>query len=527
MTTRVSHVQEAWQSVTGRSIDVDTDIFDVGASSVSVAHFIAVVAKRHGVFLTYEEVMRSRTVRKMEEIFLERVGDTSSPNASPGHIAAKGPRSEARTSLLQRRRLQRDQRELRRSGRRSIKHVSNMYVASGSLELAHVRTAMEALSARHDVLRSAFPSPNKVRVLESVEVELIETVLPDARDVSDPVAREVIHELRTRPFALDRGPCWRIGVVRFAQGTSALVFVLDHLLADGLSTNLFEQEFAAAYNDLAAGRTPDTDRREPTFYDWSDWQWELIDNGEHKDLLTEWRDHLDPAAPLPALVPSGEYDAPCPAEVVDEEWHEVVPRDVIGPALAHAVQAAEATPYSCVLAAYVKALAESIGFLGGAVNSVLVSVANRPYPQSFDIVGWLANTSLVRCGAAADVPYLELVRRVQQEVRALARRGSLPFWALTEELEPSRHLDGYARPSAYFDMFDNRLERDFRLDGLAVEHADELYVYPAPGFCLQAIVTHAGDLSLHARSQFGDATRSGVADVVPAMVRILTAVKGS
>jgi amino acid adenylation domain-containing protein len=91
-------------------------------------------------------------------------------------------------------------------------------------------------------------------------------------------------------------------------------------------------------------------------------------------------------------------------------------------------------------------------------------VANRSRPEVEGVIGFFANTLVMRTDVGGDPPFAELVARVREGALGAWAHQDLPFEVLVEELAPERHLSLHPLFQVVFSLQD--LPPGFDLPGL-------------------------------------------------------------
>ncbi len=130
----------------------------------------------------------------------------------------------------------------------------------GSLRVDALEDALNELVARHESLRTTFPTTDGRA--EQVVADPRADVLP-IRDLSglssaDREAETVrlVFEEVSRPFDLASGPLFRAGLVRLDDDEHVLWFVFHHIVADGWSVGVLLRDTAALYRRAPERRQP-------------------------------------------------------------------------------------------------------------------------------------------------------------------------------------------------------------------------------------------------------------------------------
>lgn len=207
-------------------VSPDDDFFALGGDSILALDVFVRLRAELGRAPRAAEIFRHRTPRALARIFDD--GD-SVPAAATG---APGVLSPVQAGFWIAQRIAPD--------------VPSNWCASihieGPLDLARLRAAIAAVSARHPMVRASFDvTPDGPRqridaapiVLEVVEGDLVEEI----------AARE-----RAHLFDLSRAPLVRLTLVRRAAGDHVLLATAHHIIGDAWSGRIFARDLFAAYD---------------------------------------------------------------------------------------------------------------------------------------------------------------------------------------------------------------------------------------------------------------------------------------
>ena len=164
------------------------------------------------------------------------------------------------------------------------------------------------------------------------------------------------------------------------------------------------------------------------------WQRERM-TGDHLDAQLEyWREQLHDLPPS-LEIPT---DHPRPAERSGRGSAVVVE---VGPELTGALRSlartARATMFMTLLAAFQALLARYSGQDDIAIGT---AIANRSRVETEGIVGFFANTLVLRTDVSGDPSFIELITRAREVSLGAYRHQDLPFERLVKELRPERTL---------------------------------------------------------------------------------------
>ncbi|QJE01526.1 amino acid adenylation domain-containing protein [Massilia forsythiae] len=145
----------------------------------------------------------------------------------------------------------------------SSAYVTQTYpVMTGALDVQRFRAAWDAVTARYDILRTAFVGQGEQLqqlVCTSVELPWSEEDWRDAAP-AEQAARlaRLLEEDRSRGFDPEQAPLQRITLVRLGEERYQLLWTHHHMLLDGWCTPLVYRDLLQAYRRLLAGQAPFT-----------------------------------------------------------------------------------------------------------------------------------------------------------------------------------------------------------------------------------------------------------------------------
>ncbi|MFD8386587.1 amino acid adenylation domain-containing protein [Streptomyces sp. NPDC059679] len=303
----------------------------------------------------------------------------------------------------------------------------------GDIAPERLAQALSEIVRRHEVLRTRYCLPE--------EPEPVQIVMP-ARPVTlhrteGPLSAVLEREIG-RPFDLAAGEVLRTLLVGQADGDDVLVLLLHHIACDGWSLEILTRELGA----LSTGTVPP-----PPAIQYGDFAaWQARDARDDEDrLLSYWRGRLAGLSPLE--LPT---DRPRPSEF---SGRGAVAGFVITERTANALRALGraqgATPFMSLLTPFLALLFRYTGTADAAVGTPL---AGREQPETRDVIGFFANTLVLRTDLSADPSFAELLDRVRATVLEAYAHQGLPFERLVEELDPQRDLSRNPLFQVMFEM---------------------------------------------------------------------------
>ena len=293
------------------------------------------------------------------------------------------------------------------------------YRLEGELDARALKRAWESTIERHQALRSAFVWEGRDQPLQAVKSEVeLPWELHDWSDappgaVGERLARFLEDDAR-RGFDLLRPPLLRIALISLGSGRHQVVFTYHHLLMDGWSTALVQQEVTALYRAYRQGRTVDLGPVRP-YRDYIAWLKEQ-DQGQAERY---WRDTLRGfEQPTPLVIDTPGGDGARDADGIHREVGVQLPGE-----LADELQAFARTHHLTLNTVVQGAWSVLLSRYSGHDDVVFgTTVSGRPpdLEGGHDIVGLFINTLPVRVrvdGREPLVPWLQELQRTQAVLR--------------------------------------------------------------------------------------------------------------
>jgi amino acid adenylation domain-containing protein len=314
-------------------------------------------------------------------------------------------------------------------------NVAAAFEIAGALDAAALGASFAAVVRRHEVLRSRIEArpgePEPVQVvgepfappLPAVDLRAL---APAVREVE---VRRLAAEEALRPFDLASGPLLRLALLCLGERRDVLLLTLHHIVSDGWSIEILIREMALLYRGHRRGRPAALPALPIQYADFADWQRRRDENLSRS--LAHWRERLSGLIPLD--LPTDRPRPPIRSSRGGQVFRDL-PSETIAALEALAV-ARGATLFMALLGALAAVLAR----WAGQSDLVLGSpVANRDRGEIEGLIGFFANTVVLRLDLAGDPAFGELVRRARETALAAFAHQEVPFERLVEELNPVR-----------------------------------------------------------------------------------------
>ncbi|KAF1073183.1 amino acid adenylation domain-containing protein [Variovorax sp.] len=348
-------------------------------------------------------------------------------------------------------------------------HIAEGLRLEGALDVDALRTAFQALVARHESLRTVFRAGDdglaEQVVLPSLVLEIPLVDLSGAPEaLRAGLAGEAARSVSREPFDLLRGPLLRLSVIRESEQAHVLVVVMHHIVSDGWSMQILVDEFVAQYRAIAEGDVaPGLPPLPVQYADYAAWQRRWLEAGERERQLAYWREQLgaeQPVLQLPVDHPrksEGGYVAAS---------HVVELPAALAQALRRQTQERGTTPFMLLLAAFQALLHR---YTGQEDIRVGVPVANRNRAETEGVIGFFVNTQVLRARVHGRMPFAQLLAGVREAALGAQAHQDLPFEQLVEALQPERSMGHSPLFQVMFNYLRGGYEALRTLPGLRME----------------------------------------------------------
>ncbi len=352
-------------------------------------------------------------------------------------------------------------------------HICGGLRLQGALDIDALRTAFQALVARHASLRTVF-APTHDGLAEQVIMPSLALEIPlvdlGAIEASrrEALAAQEAGRVNGVPFDLTRGPLLRVSVIRLGENEHVLVVVMHHIVSDGWSMQILVDEFMALYADGVRGRQAALPVLPVGYADYAAWQRHWMEAGERDRQIAYWREQLGTEHPVLQLP----TDHPRKAEGGYQAAHHglTVPQALTA-RLQQRAQAQGASLFMALLAGF-----QALLHRHTAQDDIRVGVpvANRNRVETEGVVGFFVNTQVLRNRVDARMPLGQVFEQAVHAALGAQAHQDLPFEQLVEALQPERSMSH----SPLFQVMLN-FQRDFK--GSARQASQ-----PLPGLSVQA-----------------------------------------
>jgi amino acid adenylation domain-containing protein len=420
-----------WSELLGRpQVSRHDNFFDTGGNSLLAIQLQSRIEQRLGIRLAVRDLFEYQQLDEQASI-LQGKGTGANPEAIPRRKSAGPvPLSFSQEGLFVLEGLFPGLPQY---------NVPLVLRLRGELDAAALGRSLDAIAARHEVLRSrlVLRDGSLIQVVDEPRNGLLQVVdlSSEPSAARDERAYALALDEAKRPFDFAEGPMLRAFLLRLGDADHVLVVTVHHIVFDGWSVGVFLRELCQGYNVGLEGPSTGAETLPIQFPDYAAWQRASAERGDFEEDLAYWRRKLaNPPPELQFLVGPSDSGKPKPegALVVAHLTEELTG------SLRAFCQERHATLYITLLAAW-----KTLLFRYSGEEDILVGspTAGRDRVELEPMIGYFVNTVLLRTRLSSDLTFAATVERVGAVSVEALEHHRLPFETLVQELRPNRAAD--------------------------------------------------------------------------------------
>jgi amino acid adenylation domain-containing protein len=319
-------------------------------------------------------------------------------------------------------------------------NIPEAVTISGGLDIDHLEQAFNLMIARHENLRTIFPSLEgqaQQVILDSLDFKLerIDLSHYKSNETRHQKAKQLCQNESAAPFDLAKGPLIRGKLIKLTAQERILMLTMHHIITDAWSTEVFIKEFGLIMDCLAQGKSPDLPPLPIQYLDYSIWQRKLLgEGGLLQQQLAYWQEKL---AGVPASL-NLVTDYPRPSVQSFSGARQAFSLDAgLTSQLKSLAEQQGCTLYMTLLAAFKVLLYRYTGHEDICLGS---PIANRQYEETQSLIGMFVNTLALRSQLEGGAPFISLLAQVKTTCLEAYEHQDTPFEKIVDLVQPERNL---------------------------------------------------------------------------------------
>jgi amino acid adenylation domain-containing protein/FkbH-like protein len=419
-------VAAIWCEVLGvPSVGIQDDFFRLGGDSILAVRVVSRIASVLGRELPLHEIFERPTVEAIAAKLLDSVNTDSFVSAAPRAALSRLSWAQQRLWFIE---------EL--DGESAAYHVPLALRLTGALNRSALQGSLNALVARHEVLRTNFveidgepwQKVNEDAHLTLKRVDL--SVLPSVRQEIE--LQELLRREIAQSFDLRTGPLIRGALIPLGPAEHVLLLTMHHIVSDGWSLTVLLDELSELYSAHCEQRPTAMAPLPIQYADYARWQRKWLAEAGLKSQLEFWVGHLA-NAPEVLDLPT---DRPRPAVM---RYSGASVPFALDEALAQQLKALSSRfDLTLAMTMYAAWLVLLHRFSGQRDMVVGVPVANRRRTELEALIGFFVNTLPVRVQLESEWTVIDVLREVKKRMLDAYAHQDVPFEKIVESLRLSR-----------------------------------------------------------------------------------------
>ncbi|AOW99700.1 hypothetical protein BJP34_09730 [Moorena producens PAL-8-15-08-1] len=294
------------------------------------------------------------------------------------------------------------------------------------------RQAFQALCQRHLMLSSTFTKLGQVPIQQVHRDQDVDFLQVDASAWSKEELNQRVVEAHKHPFNLEKESAMRVRWFVRSFQEHILLLTIHHIACDGWSLDIIFQELPKLYQ---AQQTNVPASLPPLKYSYQDYvraQRKILDSPRGEILWQYWKQKL--AGELPTLNLPTDKPRP-PIQTYEGAAYHFSLSEKLSQQLIELAQKENVTLYTLLLAVFGVFLYRYTGQEDILVGS---PTSGRNRAEEAPIVGFFANSVVMRMSASENLSFKEFITKVQHTVLEAVNYQDYPFPLLVERLLPNR-----------------------------------------------------------------------------------------
>ena len=337
----------------------------------------------------------------------------------------------------------------------------------GPLQVQALRRSFDDLVQRHESLRTRFEAweGQPWQVIEQdggFDLELRDLSELDEL-LREQEVQEICREVMNRTFDIRNGPLLRAMLVKCSEQDHRVIVSMHHVISDGWSTGVLQNELGLLYKARAEGRPVPLEPLQVQYADYALWQRAWLQGDLLHKQVGYWKDKLA-GAPQQLDIPT---DRIRPA--VQDFSGASVPLELTRAktqALSQLAREHRVTMFMVLLAAFQVVLGRWSGQQDVVVGT---PIAGRTHKKTEGLIGFFVNALPLRAQLHGNPTFVQLLAQVKETVLGAYGHQDVPFEKLVEILQPARDLSRAAGFQALIALQNLPPVAVARLDGVEMD----------------------------------------------------------
>ncbi|MBE9216799.1 non-ribosomal peptide synthetase, partial [Plectonema cf. radiosum LEGE 06105] len=419
-----------WVKVLGLDkIGINDNFFELGGHSLLATQVISRINKTFNIELPLRRLFEFSTLAKLAKIIEDK------------KVSAKPTRQIQRVSREIELPLSFGQQRLwflnKLDPNSFAYNFTNALLMQGRLKVKALEDSVNEIVRRHEVLRTYFKAIEGQPIQKIVPVLKISLAILDLQNLPETERQAEVQRLERadaqQPFNLTQAPLLRLTLVRLETREHILLITMHHIISDAWSAGIFIQELSSLYKAFSKGQPTPLGELPIQYADYAMWQQESLKQEKLHTQLAYWKQQLEgvkTVLELPTDKPRSQLQTSVGTK------HSFTLSKELSHSLKILSQQQGVTLFMTLLAAF-----NTLLYHYTKQEDILVGspIANRNYSEIEGLIGFFANTLVLRANFSKNLNFKELLQQVREVALGAYTHQDLPFEKLVTELQVERN----------------------------------------------------------------------------------------
>ncbi|MFK7805405.1 MAG: amino acid adenylation domain-containing protein [Anaerolineae bacterium] len=310
---------------------------------------------------------------------------------------------------------------------------------TGALNLDHLELTVSAIVERHHILRTSYTAANSLpsQTLSAPAASNISVIDLTEQPLNEreEAAESQIKAICRTPIPLDSPVLVKTNLIKLSEADHVLLFVMHHVTFDALSEEIFKSEFCELYGAFSQNKQPQLPALPIQYAEFAQQQREALSGPKLTQLESFWTTQLAEAPHILAL--PTDHKRPTTSSNRGGTVTLTLPAN-----LAHQTKqfsrSNEVTLFMTLLSAFYLLLnryTQQSDILVGTPTS------GRTLPGTHDLIGFFANTLVLRGDLSAEPTFIQFLSRIRSMALQSFEHQAYPVEKLFESIQVTREAN--------------------------------------------------------------------------------------
>jgi len=428
-------IVNVWENFFGfEPIGVQDDFFELGGDSLKSIVITSSIQQELNIQLPISIFFNSPTIDGIIEYIKKSGSEDSVSNIIPVEEKEYYPLSSAQNRMY-------FSQEIRKES--CVYNEAKFVVLEGEIDIDKIQKTFKNLIKRHESLRTSFELVDCLpvqRIHDSVELEIEQATvnLCSSSDLCGKTTnpyKDIIEDF-IRPFELSHAPLLRARLMIIGESRYVLMVDMHHIITDGVSLNIFVNEFSALYGGV---ELPPLRLQYKDFSEWLNSDSTRIYIAKQQSYWLKQFTGLNSHLNIPT-----DYPRPKVISFRGNRVNFFIPKE-LNNRLKELAKETGTTIFMVLLSAYNILLARYSGQKDIVVGT---PITGRRYLDLQDIIGMFVNMLALKNQPNNEMTFLKFLESVKQNALQAYENQDYPFETLIVDL----NLQGTTQRNPLFDI---------------------------------------------------------------------------